>query len=204
MGDILRTIPWQSYWAALQQALTTLAARPGLVAGASLVVALWAIWRAAAAHRRLKALERWLRAPGRNGVAATRQPDEPALGDVLARLHRLEVAQDDTGRRVAAMAEELARCVRHVAVVRFNAFPNTGGEQSFALALLDAEGNGAVVTTLAGREESRTYAKPIVGGSSPYLLSEEEREAIRRALTGEPAAPAVGTPAGRSAPRTGR
>ncbi|QIA28113.1 DUF4446 family protein [Thermaerobacter sp. PB12/4term] len=205
MQDFLASFSWQDLIQFFRQLVAAIAARPGGMAAASLVIALIATWRAGAAHRRLRTLERWLRAPGRNGVAATRQPDEPSLGDVLARLHRLEVAQDDTGRRVMEMAEELARCVRHVAVVRFNAFPNTGGEQSFALALLDAHGNGAVITTLAGREETRTYAKPIAGGSSPYLLSEEEREAIRRALAGEPPAPAVGTPApGRAGPRSTR
>ncbi|ADU52442.1 hypothetical protein Tmar_2365 [Thermaerobacter marianensis DSM 12885] len=199
MQDFLSSIPWQPIWASIQRGMATVAAQSGVLAGLSLVVALVAAWRAAAAHRRLRSLERWLRAPGHDGVAATRQPDEPTLGDVLARLHRLEVAQDDTGRRVATMAEELARCVRHVAVVRFNAFPNMGGEQSFALALLDAEGNGAVITTLAGREDTRTYAKPITAGSSPYLLSEEEREAIRRAMADEAAG--TGPVAGREGRR---
>ncbi|HEY8552820.1 MAG TPA: DUF4446 family protein [Thermaerobacter sp.] len=200
MDSFWSAIPWYQAWELVRRAGTAIVAHSAATAVLSLGIAVLATWQAASAHRRLRRLERWLRAPGWDAAAATRQPDEPEMGAVLARLHRLEVAQDDTGRRVAQLAEELTRCIRHVAVVRFNAFPNTGGEQSFALALLDAKGNGAVITTLAGREESRTYAKPITAGSSPYLLSDEEREAIRRAMGGGAPEPAVGAPAPGPAP----
>lgn len=76
--------------------------------------------------------------------------------------------------------------LQRVGLVRYNAFPDIGSNQSFSLALLDAEGNGIVLTSLYGRSESRIYAKPVVAGKSEYSLSEEEKEAIRQATTSLP------------------
>lgn len=67
-------------------------------------------------------------------------------------------------------------------LIRFQAFQNTGGDQSFAFALLDALGDGVVISSIFGREEARVYCKPVQGGSSNYPLSEEEKEAISKAL----------------------
>jgi hypothetical protein len=69
-------------------------------------------------------------------------------------------------------------------LIRFKAFENTGGDQSFAFALLDAKGNGMVMSSIFGREESRMYCKPVEQGISTYILSEEEKEAIRKAYSG--------------------
>jgi hypothetical protein len=69
-------------------------------------------------------------------------------------------------------------------LVRFQAFQNTGGDQSFAFALLDALGDGIVMSSIFGREEARVYCKPVQRGSSNYPLSEEEKEAIQKALGG--------------------
>jgi hypothetical protein len=76
--------------------------------------------------------------------------------------------------------------IRHVGLVRFSPFHDTGGDQSFALALLDGKRNGVMVTALHSRTESRLYAKPIEGGTSEYALTAEERAAIERALHGAP------------------
>jgi hypothetical protein len=66
-------------------------------------------------------------------------------------------------------------------LVRFNAFDGTAGEQSFAVAFLDAQGSGVVVSGLQGRADSRLYAKPVSKWGSSYNLSVEEREAITKA-----------------------
>lgn len=69
------------------------------------------------------------------------------------------------------------------ALVRYNPFGDTGGNQSFALSLLDAEGNGFVVTSLHSREHTRVYAKEVRGGSQDKTeYSKEEQEAIASAL----------------------
>jgi hypothetical protein len=78
----------------------------------------------------------------------------------------------------------LPTMIRHVGLVRFSPFHDTGGDQSFALALLDGGGDGVVITGLHSRTDSRLYAKPIDGGSSSYVLTPEERTAMERALEG--------------------
>ena len=74
-----------------------------------------------------------------------------------------------------------ANCVQNVGIVRFNAFEDTGSDLSFAVAMLDAKNNGVVISSIFGRSESRTYAKPIVGGESSYFLTEEEKQALTQA-----------------------
>jgi hypothetical protein len=70
-------------------------------------------------------------------------------------------------------------------VLRYNPFDNVGGDQSFSIALLDANNNGFVITSLYAREGTRVFAKPIKNGESEFPLSEEEKEAINRAISSE-------------------
>lgn len=72
--------------------------------------------------------------------------------------------------------------VRRVGLLRYDAFEDVGGRLSFSCALLDEHGNGVVLTSINGRQETRVYAKPVSGGTSSHNLSMEEEEAIRRAL----------------------
>lgn len=72
--------------------------------------------------------------------------------------------------------------VRKVALLRYDAFEDVGGRLSFSCALLDDHGNGVVLTSINGRQETRVYAKPVSLGTSSHNLSLEEEEAIRRAL----------------------
>lgn len=74
------------------------------------------------------------------------------------------------------------KSVQRLGVVRFNAFNDTGSDLSFAVAMLDSFGDGLVISSLFGRDETRTYAKPIVKGQSTYHLSDEEKEAIIKAM----------------------
>lgn len=72
--------------------------------------------------------------------------------------------------------------VSKVGLVRYDAFEDVGGRLSFSCAMLDDHGNGVVVTSINGRQDTRVYAKPISDGRSSYNLSTEEDEAIRQAL----------------------
>lgn len=72
--------------------------------------------------------------------------------------------------------------IQKVGVVRYNPFSDTGGDQSFALALLDAEGTGVVVSSLHSRTDTRVFAKSVQTGRSKYPLSDEEQEAIKKAI----------------------
>lgn len=81
------------------------------------------------------------------------------------------------------LEEMSVRSIQYKGLVRYDAFDNVGGEQSFSLALLDRNRDGVVITSLFGRDETRVYAKEIRGGKSAHALSEEEKEALRRAMT---------------------
>jgi hypothetical protein len=72
--------------------------------------------------------------------------------------------------------------VRHVALLRYDAFEDVGGRLSFSCAMLDDHGTGVVLTSINGRQETRVYAKPITDAGSTYNLSSEEEEAIRQAM----------------------
>lgn len=94
-------------------------------------------------------------------------------------------------RRCEAMERAALRYVQHVGIVRFSAFAGTGADLSFAIALLDGQRNGFVLSSLYGRDDLRAYAKPVVDGRSSYTLTTEEEEAIRLALQDAPAAGGV-------------
>ena len=68
-----------------------------------------------------------------------------------------------------------------ISLVRFNPFGDTGGDQSFSLAVLDAHDSGYVLTSIHGRQGTRVYVKPIDFGDSKYPLSDEERQALNQA-----------------------
>lgn len=82
---------------------------------------------------------------------------------------------------VAALRLEVNDALRHVAVVRYDAFGDMGGHLSWSVALLDDNGNGLVMTSIHGRSDSRTYAKNIAGWTCEQQLSPEEHEAVELA-----------------------
>ena len=79
---------------------------------------------------------------------------------------------------LAAARADLSDALRHVAVVRYDAFGDMGGRLSFSAALLDDAGDGLVLTSINGRSETRTYAKGVKAGESDHSLSPEEQQAI--------------------------
>ena len=77
------------------------------------------------------------------------------------------------------------RAVRDMAIVRYDALEEMSGQLSFSVALLNALGDGVVMTSINGRSETRTYAKIIVGGHGAQPLSPEEQQAVRAARLGQ-------------------
>ena len=73
-------------------------------------------------------------------------------------------------------------CIQKIGIVRYNAFKDTGSDLSFALAMLDEKNNGVVLNGIYSREMSNIYAKPVEKGKSKYTLSEEEQQAIQKAI----------------------
>ncbi len=84
-------------------------------------------------------------------------------------------------QEVAALKAEQAQALRHVAVIRYDAFADTGGQLSWSLALLDDSGSGVVLSSIQGRNDSRSYAKNVAGWTSEAQLSPEESDAIAHA-----------------------
>lgn len=76
----------------------------------------------------------------------------------------------------------VAKCIQKIGLVRYNAFKDTGSDLSFALALLNEENTGIVLNGIYSREMSNIYAKSVEKGISTYTLSEEEKEAIKKAI----------------------
>ena len=111
---------------------------------------------------------------------------EKTSREVLKQLELLGQEIEGVTQELAKLKQEGKKAVSKVGIVRFNPFRETGGDQSFCVALLDGNNNGVVVTSYYGREANRVYAKPIQGGSSEYQLAKEEQEAIEKAMDSNP------------------
>ena len=104
------------------------------------------------------------------------------LTDHADMLTKFNSRMDEINSNQVELNSDLQKCLRRIGIIRFNAFDDVGGEQSFALALLDANKNGVIISNLYGRQDSRLYAKGIVNGNGERALSEEERKALEKAL----------------------
>ncbi|QGP91917.1 hypothetical protein MGLY_12660 [Neomoorella glycerini] len=107
------------------------------------------------------------------------------LTAVLARFHDLgeiKKALEQVHEKAADLQVGLEKSFSRMGLIRFNAFPDTGSDLSFALALLNREGHGFILTSLYARDETRVFIKPVHGGRSTYRLSEEEEKALAMAL----------------------
>lgn len=110
-----------------------------------------------------------------------------------ANLERLLMGHIDEVKRVVEenqrldtenqrMDELLQTAITRVGVVRFRAFKDMGSDLSYAVALLDSHNNGVVLSSIFGREDSRSYVKPIEAGQSSYTMTEEESQALHEAM----------------------
>lgn len=121
----------------------------------------------------------------RTRLTSLTRGEEGDLSDVLgAHLDRVYELGREVERlitRTGRLEAGAPRAFQRVGLVRFNPFEDTGGNQSFALALLDADGNGWVLSSLHARTGTRLYAKAVRGGRSDGALSEEETAAIKQA-----------------------
>jgi hypothetical protein len=106
-------------------------------------------------------------------------------------IQRLEGAVVQLADGEKHLGESLRSAVRHVGLVRFDAFEDMGGRLSFSAALLDDNGDGIVITSINGRQDTRCYAKTVQRGTSIHNLSDEEEQAIREAMSGRRAASAT-------------
>ena len=160
----------------MEQTTLLLALAIGLAALATLL--------AVTAHRRLSAARRSL-------LLLQGRFDGKSLVEVVAGyatdVEKLEGRTDALDKRQAELFALLGRSTRNLGVRQYDAFEDMGGKMSFSAALVDDHGDGVIITSINGRTESRTYAKPLESGTSLHNLSSEEQAAISEALGGKPA-----------------
>jgi len=100
------------------------------------------------------------------------------LQECVDMIRNIEYENRLKDKEISEILEILSSCIQKVAIIRYNAFSNVGSDLSYAVALLDHEDNGVVLSSLYGRDSTTTYAKPINAGNSQYVLTEEEENAI--------------------------
>lgn len=107
---------------------------------------------------------------------------EEDLDTYMSRVEKVEKQNAKTAKQVKKLDTDLTKCIQKVGIVRYSAFKDTGSDLSFALALLDENDNGVVLNGIYSREMSNIYAKPVEKGESTYTISEEEAQAIEKAV----------------------
>jgi hypothetical protein len=125
--------------------------------------------------------------------------DQATIIQLLSRLDAQEKRLAQTEATLRHFGSILPHTIQGHGMLRYSAFENVGGDQSFSLALVDAHGNGAMLSGLHTRDDTRVYAKPLTQWRCSYSLSAEEQQALGRArqmIDGAPSngAPSNGTP----------
>jgi hypothetical protein len=163
--------------------LTDPAGIAALSAAALALIALLVTCVLALRMRRLRAAQQVvLGGSGRDDLVAHAAGLQEAFMQLNDRIEEMAARLDE---RMGRAEERLDGAIAYRALVRYDAYGELSGHQSASLALLDAERNGVVLSSIAHRDTARLYCKQVVDGRGEHLLSPEEDEAIRRALAGE-------------------
>jgi len=142
---------------------------------AVIVLAVWVAWLQRSDALLRRRLRRVLPEGESGGIDEILERQLTSIDSLTARLDALNKLHHEL--------EDLSqRTIQKVGVIRYNPFADTGGDQSFAIALLDSLGNGVVLSSLHSRTDTRVFAKPVQSGRSRYQLSDEEQDAIKKAL----------------------
>ena len=110
---------------------------------------------------------------------------EEDLENIMYKVDRVEKQNAEIMNFCKGLDEDLSKCIQKVGIVRYSAFKDTGSDLSFAVALLDENNDGVVFNGIYSREMSNIYAKPVEHGKSNYTISEEESQAIQKAMSSE-------------------
>jgi hypothetical protein len=157
----------------------------GIVAIAAAVLALIALGWAGLNGSRLRRLRQSQQVVLGDG-AVDLTTHAASLQEAFEHLHgRVEELAEQLEERVAHAEHRLDGAIAYRSLVRYDAYGELSGHQSTTIALLDAEHNGVVLSSIAHREAARVYCKQVVAGVGELELSPEEAEAVRLALAGE-------------------
>ena len=107
---------------------------------------------------------------------------EEMMKEYIKRVNTAEAKNEEIISYCKVIDKNIKRCSQKIGLVRYNAFKDTGSDLSFTLAILDDYNNGVVLNGIYARDSSNIYAKPVENGQSKYVLSNEEKEAINRAM----------------------
>ncbi len=110
---------------------------------------------------------------------------EEILKKYIKKVEDVEVDNKELTEYCKRLDMDVSKCIQKVGILRYSAFKDTGSDLSFTLALLNQNNDGVVLNGIYSREMSNIYAKPIKNGTSTYTVSEEEKEAIKRAMNSE-------------------
>jgi hypothetical protein len=150
----------------------------GWIAIAAAAVALFGLVVAVALHlrlRRVRAAQLTLQGSGGGDLV-------DFAVSLQGRVDGLHRALDEVTAAVGRLERRVDATVSRLAVVRYDAYENTGGHQSASVALLDASRSGVVLSAIQGRDHARIYVKELDGGRAAVSLSPEEQEAVERAM----------------------
>ena len=110
---------------------------------------------------------------------------EDVLTNQMQKTKKLEAECVNLQNKANSQASISEKTFQKIGVVRFNPFSDMGGNQSFAVTLLDQKNNGVILSSLFIKEGNRVYAKSIRAGESDYPLSKEEKESLEKAINGQ-------------------
>lgn len=155
---------------------TAIALNPllGLIILVAVVFMAWNLtlhWQVYQTSKRIKMLFKGTKVADLEGI----------IFEQIKRLRQTEKSLEELNDFCQYLEKMSLKGLQKISVVRFNPFNDTGGDQSFAIACLDAENNGFTLTSLFTREGTRIYSKPIRNSESTYPLTNEEKEAIEMA-----------------------
>jgi len=98
------------------------------------------------------------------------------------KINQLEETQEKIDKHLIVVDSRLDKSIRNIETIRFNPFIDAGGNQSFAIALMNDESNGVVISSLYARDRMSIFAKPIVKGKSEFELTTEEKDVLEKAI----------------------
>jgi hypothetical protein len=114
--------------------------------------------------------------------AGTKARDlEGVMMQITKQLHDLRDTQKEINTHLITVDSRLNKSIRRVESIRFNPFADAGSNQSFALAFLNDEGDGVIMSSLYARDRMSVFVKPVSSGKSDFELSEEEQKVLERA-----------------------
>jgi len=157
--------------------LSTTAGNPTILIGIVFLLFVWLVVlsiQLSVIRRRYRVVNE---AAKRGNLAGTINQCVKDIDEIETQLKEAKLYQEQTWNQLQGV-------IQRVGMVRFDAFGDAGGNLSFAAAMLNESGDGLIVSSINGRQESRCYAKPVKGGQSSYTLSREEKEAIAKAMSG--------------------